>query len=403
MVSLFNKNNMQFWRLCTRQIATTQIRWLNINQNSMKTPNASLDRISSERATAWNSKFLISAEKYKEFLDLFPVVVNEVTNNTTDPQFAEANTRCDELLHYLAPFGKKLRGFITFLAYEALEKPENLTPGNRRLAMLMAWALEILHSACLIADDIIDEGVMRRGSLCWHRKKYIGFKAANDALLLEQGGYLLLRKYFRNHHCYLPSMLLLHDIIMRTALGEVADCLSVKDGKPQLQLFTMDRFNRIAEYKTGFYTFYLPIGLAMYMANIYDLELHRKSEDLSKDLTFLYQVQDDFLDCYGNPEKSGKKGTDIQEGKCTWLAVMAMKKGNHSQIETMKQCYGSKDPEAITTVLNLFEELNLKDIYQSSVDESVNHIRKNIMQNISNENLQAIYFKILKAIEQRSC
>ena len=109
------------------------------------------------------------------------------------------------------------------------------------------------------------------------------------------------------------------------------------------------------------------------------------------------------MDCYGNPEKSGKKGTDIQEGKCTWLAVMAMKKGNHSQIETMKQCYGSKDPEAITTVLNLFEELNLKDIYQSSVEKSVNQLRKNISQNISNENLQAIYFKILKAIEQRSC
>ncbi|XP_063929821.1 farnesyl pyrophosphate synthase-like [Zophobas morio] len=190
---------------------------------------------------------------------------------------------------------------------------------------------------------------------------------------------------------------------MRNGLGEVADCLSVKDGKPQLQLFTMDRFKRIAEYKTGFYIFYLPIALAMYMANIYDLELHRKSEDLSKDLTFLYQVQNDFLDCYGNPEKSGKRGTDIEEGKCTWLAVMAMKKGNHSQIETMKQCYGSKDPEAITTVLNLFEELNLKDIYQSSVEKSVNQLRKNISQNISNENLQAIYFKILKALEQRPC
>mgnify|MGYP005986244215 FL=1 len=78
------------------------------------------------------------------------MVVNEVTNNTTDPQFAEANTRCDELLHYLAPFGKKLRGFITFIAYEVLEKPENLTPGNRRLAMLMAWALEIVSRVYLV-------------------------------------------------------------------------------------------------------------------------------------------------------------------------------------------------------------------------------------------------------------
>ncbi|XP_063929896.1 farnesyl pyrophosphate synthase-like [Zophobas morio] len=337
--------------------------------------------ISSQPGTAWNSKCLVNAEKEKEFLDLFPVVVNDLTNNTIDPHFAEANTRYDELLRYLTPFGKKLRAFITFIAYEVLEKPENVTPENRKLAMIMAWALELrdvkpplgveiwecgeenleletrrflnsiaavleLHSASLIADDIIDEGVMRRGSFCWHRKENIGFKATNDALLLEQGTYILLRKYFKNHHCYLPSMLLFHDITLRIGMGQAADCMSVKDGKSQLQLFTMDRFKCIAEHKTGFYTFYLPIALAMYMANIYDMELHRKSEDLSKDLTFLYQVQDDFMDCYGNPETSGKKGTNIQEGKCTWLAVMAMKKANHYQIETLKQCYGSKDPEA---------------------------------------------------------
>ncbi|KAJ3655452.1 hypothetical protein Zmor_014583 [Zophobas morio] len=58
------------------------------------------------------------------------------------------------------------------------------------------------------------------------------------------------------------------------------------------------------------------------------------------------------MDCYGNPEKSGKKGTDIQEGKCTWLAVMAMEKGTHSQMEIMKECYGRKDPKAVATVLN---------------------------------------------------
>ena len=136
---------------------------------------------------------------------------------------------------------------------------------------------------------------MRRGSLCWQRKENIGFKATNDALLLEQGTYILLRKYFRNHHCYLPSMLLFHDITLKTALGEAADSMSVKNGKPQLQLFTMERFKRIAELKTGFFTFYLPIALGMYMANIYDLELHKKSEDLSKDLAFLFQVQVSYI------------------------------------------------------------------------------------------------------------
>ena len=78
------------------------------------------------------------------------MVVNDLTNNTTDPHFAEANTRYDELLRYLTPFGKKLRAFITFIAYEVLEKPENVTPENRKLAMIMAWALELVSRVYLV-------------------------------------------------------------------------------------------------------------------------------------------------------------------------------------------------------------------------------------------------------------
>ncbi|XP_063923116.1 farnesyl pyrophosphate synthase-like [Zophobas morio] len=318
-----------------------------------------------------------------------------------DPNLVEANVH-DELLRYLAPFGKKLRASIVFSTYEQLEKPENITPENLRLAMIMAWALEMLQTACVLIDDVIDEGVMRRSSVCWHRKENIGLHATNDAILLEQGTYILLRKYFRNHHCYLPSMLLFHDITLKTALGEAADSMSVKNGKPQLQLFTMERFKRIAELKTGFFTFYLPIALGMYMANIYDLELHKKSEDLSKDLAFLFQVQDDFMDCYGNPHKIGKKGTDIQQGKCSWFAVMVMEKGNYCQIETMKECYGRNDPKAVARILKVYEELNIADLYRHCLDNTFNNIQKSIRQNIYNKNLQSVYFKILKSIEGRS-
>lgn len=53
-----------------------------------------------------------------------------------------------------------------------------------------------------------------------------------------------------------------------------------------------------------------------------------------------FQVQDDFLDCFGNSEVTGKIGTDIQDNKCSWLAVVCMQRANEEQKQLMIDCYG---------------------------------------------------------------
>lgn len=54
-----------------------------------------------------------------------------------------------------------------------------------------------------------------------------------------------------------------------------------------------------------------------------------------------YQVQNDFFDCYGDDVNVLKKpGTDIEEGKCTWLAVQAMRYGDEQQKAILAECYG---------------------------------------------------------------
>ena len=86
----------------------------------------------------------------------------------------------------------------------------------------------------------------------------------------------------------------------------------------------------------------------------------------------LFQVQDDFLDCFGDPNVTGKIGTDIQDGKCSWLIVVAMQKANSGQKEILEQNYGQND--GVEHVKKVYQELNLEKFYKTYEEEAYNDI-----------------------------
>lgn len=92
-----------------------------------------------------------------------------------------------------------------------------------------------------------------------------------------------------------------------------------------------------------------------------DPEVFRQTKTILLEIGLFYQTQDDFLDCFGDPAVTGKIGTDIEEGKCTWLSVVAMQRASDEQKELMKQCYGSSG--MISRVQNCIKTIISKNNY----------------------------------------
>ena len=88
---------------------------------------------------------------------------------------------------------------------------------------------------------------------------------------------------------------------------------------------------RIVTYKTAFYTFYLPAAAAMHLCGMEDPRAFDLARDICVRLGQFFQIQDDYLDCYGDPAVIGKVGTDIEDNKCSWLVVQALARCSDAQ------------------------------------------------------------------------
>ena len=76
--------------------------------------------------------------------------------------------------------------------------------------------------------------------------------------------------------------------------------------------------------------------VSIFQAGIEDPELHRQALAILLETGKFFQIQDDYLDCFGDPEVTGKIGTDIQDGKCSWLIVQALQRASPKQKDELK-------------------------------------------------------------------
>lgn len=283
---------------------------------------------------------------------------------------AEAIEWFGKNLDYNVPGGKLNRGMSVVDTAEIL-KGAPLDDAEYYRAAILGWGVELLQAFFLVSDDIMDSSITRRGQQCWYRTENVGMIAINDSFMLEGAIYYLLKKHFREQACYVDLLELFHDITYATEMGQLIDLITAPENNVDLNKFSLDKHRLIVIYKTAYYSFYLPVALAMHLLGVpatytigeQTVEPYKVALSILLPLGEYFQIQDDFLDYSVSPEELGKVGTDIVDNKCSWCINTALAVVTAKQRAVLDANYGRKDAAAEERVKQVFEAIGLKDRY----------------------------------------
>ena len=290
----------------------------------------------------------------------------------------------ERMIRYTVAGGKMNRGLSCVSVQRTLCKSKNgrnLNDSERCQAAALGWCIEFLQAFFLVADDVMDDSITRRGQPCWYKLDDVKLISINDSFILESCVYKILKRYFGKEDYYTQLVDLFLEVTRQTEFGQLLDLTSQPlNGSIDLDRFTTERYTSIVKYKTAFYSFYLPIALGMIVSGVKDPKQYQIARKLLCIMGEYFQIQDDVLDCFGAPEVIGKIGTDIQDNKCSWLVVQALSRATPKQRSLLHDNYGKHDMRKVNKVKKLYSDMGLQGLFEEYEEKSYQDI-----QNLLNE------------------
>lgn len=269
----------------------------------------------------------------------------------------------EPIQYVLSLGGKRIRPTLMMLAYNLYqEDPEKILP--------QACALETYHNFTLLHDDLMDKADVRRGHPTVHVKW-----DANTAIL--SGDTMLLMAFQRMMQCPEDKLQAVLDVFTETTL-------EIDEGQQYDISFETRNDVREEEYiemirlKTSvLLACALKIGAILGGASKADAEnLYKFGEQIG----LAFQLQDDFLDVYGDPKVFGKAiGGDILCNKKTFMLINAFNKADESQRKELEQWVNAVNPdpqEKIAAVTTLYNNIGINRLAEERIRYYFNESRK---------------------------
>ncbi|KAF9493739.1 isoprenoid biosynthesis-like protein [Pleurotus eryngii] len=282
-------------------------------------------------------------------------------------------------LDYNVIGGKLNRGMSVIDSAEIL-LGRSLTNAEYGKAAVLGWCIELFQAFCLVSDDVMDKCHVRRTQPCWYRLPHVRLIAVNDACMLRSAISHLLKKHFRRDTMLMCLNSFTTYVSFNTDMGQLVDLITASEDTINLSKFSLERHRKIVVYKTAYYSFYLPVALAMRLTGILDSDPGTAIRPYQVALSILiplgeyFQVQDDWLDYAGTVEEIGKVGTDIIDNKCSWCVNTALSLANPEQRAILDANYGGKRRGQEWRVKKVFEEVGIAEEYAKYEDNAFRRI-----------------------------
>lgn len=236
--------------------------------------------------------------------------------------------------------GKRLRPVLTLMSADFFGD-------GFKKAMNAALAVELFHNFSLIHDDIMDRAPIRRGQKTVHQKWDL-----NTGILSGDAMLILAYQLFE---AYEPKLFQqLAKLFSKTAL-EVCEGQQYDVDFETRNDVTQAEYIKMIDFKTA-----VLIGAAMQMGAMVagaSQSCQNGMYDFGRNLGIAFQLQDDYLDAFGNPETFGKQvGGDIIANKKTFLYLKAVENGTIVDAQTLVELF-SETPKDPTEKINATKEI----------------------------------------------
>jgi len=298
---------------------------------------------------------------FKELSDLFAERFNQNILSSQGGTLYEAGN------YFIQLGGKRVRPVMCLMGNELFDE---INPDSWEAAI----AIELFHNFTLIHDDIMDKAALRRGKQTVHEKY-----GSSTALLA--GDILLVIAYDHLNQINSTFLKRIIQLFNKTA-REVCEGQQMDMEFETREQVSMKEYFHMIEMKTSvLLASSLKMGAILGGASVGN---QQHLYEFGRNLGIAFQIQDDYLDAFGDPKKFGKEpGGDIKTNKKTFLLIHALECGNPSQQKSLKKLLKEDSDTKVEQVISIFKDCKVdkwaEELKEQYFNEAMKHLEATLV------------------------